>query len=114
MPKTKRKKDNNNPLNFNTDWQYAAAPENTDHIELKQRYDLFINGKFTPPSKGKYFKTINPSSEQKIADVAEATKEDVFGVKKGVIALSDTMHLEHVTIEIEYESEDCRQRSESD
>lgn len=65
------------PLDFQTGWTYAPAPEGTEHIELKDRYDLFINGKFVKPSKEKYFKTINPATEEKIADVAEATSEDV-------------------------------------
>src|SRR6187549_1056971 len=65
------------PLDFQTGWTYAPAPEGTEHIELKERYDLFINGKFVKPSKEKYFKTINPATEEKIADVAEATSEDV-------------------------------------
>src|SRR4051812_13115694 len=63
-------------LNFSTDWTYAPAPE-TAKVEIKPRYDLFINGKFTPPVKGKYFETINPANEKKIAEVAEATGEDV-------------------------------------
>ena len=66
-----------NSLEFNTGWTYAPAPESKDHVELKERYELFINGKFVKPSKEKYFKTINPATEEKIADVAEATSEDV-------------------------------------
>lgn len=58
-------------------WELSPAPESTGHIELKKKYDLFINGKFVPPVKGKYFATINPANEKKIADVAEATPEDV-------------------------------------
>jgi aldehyde dehydrogenase (NAD+) len=38
---------------------------------------LFINGKFVPPTKGKYFDTINPANEKKIAEIASATSEDV-------------------------------------
>ena len=64
-------------LEFNADWSYAPAPESKDHIQLKDRYDLFIDGKFAKPAKGKYFKTINPANEQTIAEVADASKEDV-------------------------------------
>ncbi len=64
-------------LNFNTKWNYAPAHESADHIQLKSHYDLFINGKFTAPSSGKYFDTISPSSEKKIADVADANAADV-------------------------------------
>ncbi len=58
-------------------WDYGSALESTDHIQLKNRYDLFINGEFVPAVNGKYFNTINPSNERKIAEVAEANKEDV-------------------------------------
>ena len=38
---------------------------------------MFINGEFVPSSDGKYFDTINPSNEKKIAEVAEAGKADI-------------------------------------
>jgi len=63
-------------LNFSTDWSYAPAPESVKP-EIKPRYDLFINGKFTPPVKGKYFDTINPATEKKLSEVAAASAEDV-------------------------------------
>lgn len=62
---------------FKASWSYNEAPESTDHIQLKKKYDLYINGKFSEPIKGKYFDTINPSTNEKIASVAEATFEDV-------------------------------------
>lgn len=64
-------------LNFNTDWKYEPAPESTSHVSLKESYDLFIGGEFVEPTKGKYFDTINPSNEKKLASVAEAGQEDV-------------------------------------
>jgi aldehyde dehydrogenase (NAD+) len=63
-------------LRFDTKWKYAPAPE-TSKVKIEPRYDLFINGKFVPPAKGKYFATINPANEKKIAEVAEGTEEDV-------------------------------------
>lgn len=62
---------------FFTDWKYAPAPESTDHVKLNKQYDLFINGKFVKPNSKKYFPTINPATEEKIADVAEANEKDV-------------------------------------
>ena len=61
-------------IKFDTDWTYAPAPESKDHIRLEEKYDLFIDGKFTPPSSGKYFETINPATrveyiEQKAAQI---------------------------------------------
>ncbi|MCP4911294.1 MAG: aldehyde dehydrogenase family protein [Bacteroidetes bacterium] len=58
-------------------WNLSPAPESTDHIQLKKRYEHFINGKFVKPVKGKYFATINPATEVKLAEVAEGTIEDV-------------------------------------
>jgi aldehyde dehydrogenase (NAD+) len=64
-------------LKFNVGWEYAPAPESASHIKLKDRYDLFINGKFIRPSSGKYFDTINPATEAKLSEVAEANTADV-------------------------------------
>ena len=64
-------------LNFKTDWKYAPAPESADHVKLKPRYDLFIGGAWVKPSQGKYFGTINPATEKVLAEVAEASAEDV-------------------------------------
>ena len=58
-------------------WQYAVAPESKDHIQLKSQYDLFINGKFVKPNSKKYFDSINPSTEEKIAEVALSNEKDV-------------------------------------
>ena len=78
-------------LNFGTDWTYAPAPESTSHVRLKDRYDLFIDGRFVPPVKGKYFDTINPSNEKKIAQVALATGEDVDRAVKAARRAHDTV-----------------------
>lgn len=64
-------------LQFNTGWPYAPAPESKSHIKLKDQYDLFIGGKFVKPSSGKYFDTINPATEEKLASVADASTSDV-------------------------------------
>lgn len=64
-------------LEFFSDWKYAPAPESTDHIRLQKQYELFINGKFVKPGSGKYFDTINPATEEKIASIAEASEKDV-------------------------------------
>ncbi|MBK9285945.1 MAG: aldehyde dehydrogenase family protein [Sphingobacteriaceae bacterium] len=58
-------------------WAYAPAPESKEHIQIKNRYDLFINGKWVKPSSGKYYDTINPATEEKISSVAEANEKDV-------------------------------------
>lgn len=58
-------------------FDFSPAPESAGHIQLKDQYDLFINGKWTKPKSGKYFKTINPSNEKVIAKVANANEVDV-------------------------------------
>src|SRR5919198_2967187 len=60
-----------------TPWQYAPAPESREIISLAERYGLFIGGKFVESLSGRYFDTINPSNEEKLAEVAEAGPEDV-------------------------------------
>ena len=63
-------------LSFGSRWEYTPAPE-TVPVKIDARYDLFINGKFTPPQSGQYFSTINPATEKPLAEVAEAGAADV-------------------------------------
>src|SRR5580693_5696510 len=66
-----------NALDFGRAWEYAPAPEATDHVTIAPRQELFIGGKWTAPRSGKYFDTISPSTEDKLAEVAEADERDV-------------------------------------
>jgi aldehyde dehydrogenase (NAD+) len=63
-------------LNFGDLWPYEPAPESADS-GIQKRYDLFIGGKFVAPRKAKYFDSINPATEEKISEIAQAGKEDV-------------------------------------
>ena len=65
------------PLAFSGKWDLDPAPESTDHISIKDRYGLFINGKFKNPSSGNYFPSINPATEEKLSMIAEANDKDV-------------------------------------
>jgi aldehyde dehydrogenase (NAD+) len=58
-------------------WEYAPAPESRDIVRLRDRYDLFVGGQFVEPKSGRYFATIDPSTEETLAEVAEAGPEDV-------------------------------------
>lgn len=78
----KRTVKQNTKLKFDTAWQYSAAPETPDHIVLADKYGLFINGKFVAPQSKKYFDTINPAKETRIASVAEASQADVDAAVK--------------------------------
>lgn len=89
MATKKNKKDLS--LDFTGGWTYAPAPESADHVELKSKYDLFINGKFTASQSGKYFATINPAKEIRIADIAEANAEDVNLAVKSARKAYDTV-----------------------
>jgi len=64
-------------LNLGGGMDFAPAPESNSHIEFKKKYELFIGGEFVAPAKGKYFPTINPATEEKIADIAKADASDV-------------------------------------
>jgi aldehyde dehydrogenase (NAD+) len=58
-------------------WEYASAPESTDIVHLRDRYGLFIGGDFVDAKSGRTFTTISPSTEEPLAEVAEAGPEDV-------------------------------------
>ena len=58
-------------------WTYASAPESKDIVRLEDRYGLFVGGEFVEPKSGRWFTTIDPSSEEPLAEVAEAGVEDV-------------------------------------
>ena len=45
-------------------------------VDIKSSYGLFINGEFVDGG-GKSFKTISPSTEEVLAEVAEADEKDV-------------------------------------
>jgi aldehyde dehydrogenase (NAD+) len=60
-----------------TAWDYAPAPEARDIVRLEQRYGLFVGGEFVEPHSGDYFATVDPSTEEPLAEVAQAGPEDV-------------------------------------
>ena len=53
---------------------------------LDARYDLYINGQWVPASDGKVFTAYNPATGEKLAECAEATKEDVDAAVKAAWA----------------------------
>jgi aldehyde dehydrogenase (NAD+) len=64
-------------LVFGNKWDYAPAPETFDYIKIAPRHELFIDGKFTAPSTGKYFPSINPATEETLTEIALAGQADV-------------------------------------
>jgi aldehyde dehydrogenase (NAD+) len=58
-------------------WDYSPAPEATDHVRLEERYGLFVDGEFKDPSDGRYEPTINPATEEPIAEIGWAGPADI-------------------------------------
>ncbi len=70
-------KSNTIKLKFDSARKLAPAPESKSAAKINPRYDLFINGKFEKPGSKKYFATINPATEEKLSEVADANAADV-------------------------------------
>ncbi|MDQ1709806.1 MAG: aldehyde dehydrogenase [Frankiaceae bacterium] len=58
-------------------WDYAPAPESRDMVSLRSSYGLFINGEWSDPVDGDAFKTVNPATEEVLAEVSSAGERDV-------------------------------------
>lgn len=71
-----------NRLDFSNGWSYAPAPESTGHINIREKYGHFINGKFVEPTEGEYFDTVNPATEEKLAEVTNGSHADVDAAVK--------------------------------
>ena len=60
-----------------TEWNYSPSLESIEHINLRKRYDLYIDGEWVKPSSNNYFETTNPANENVLAEIAQANEEDV-------------------------------------
>ncbi|MFE9683595.1 aldehyde dehydrogenase family protein [Streptomyces sp. NPDC006285] len=58
-------------------FEYAPAPESRSVVDVAPSYGLFIDGEFTEAADGKVFKTVSPSTEEVLSEVARAGTEDV-------------------------------------
>jgi aldehyde dehydrogenase (NAD+) len=58
-------------------WNYAPAPQEQGIVTIAPSYGLFVNGEFTPAADGRTFTTVNPASEEPLAEVALAGEADV-------------------------------------
>jgi len=58
-------------------FEYASAPESRDIVRLEERYSLFVGGEFVEPRSGEFQPTLNPATEEPLAEVAFAGEEDV-------------------------------------
>ncbi len=58
-------------------WEYAPAPESTDHVQIRREYGLFIGNEFSAAKPRKTFEVLNPATEEPLARVARASRADV-------------------------------------
>jgi aldehyde dehydrogenase (NAD+) len=56
-------------------WEYAAAPESREIVTLRERYGHFVGGEWIEPKET--YTTIDPASEEPLAEVGQATDEEV-------------------------------------
>src|SRR4051794_30823075 len=58
-------------------FEYAPAPEATDHVRIASRYALFMGGGSVRAHSRRRFPTVNPATEETLSEVAEADEADV-------------------------------------
>ncbi|WP_324789243.1 aldehyde dehydrogenase family protein [Streptomyces sp. H51] len=56
---------------------YAPAPESRAIVDIAPSYGLFIDGEFAEAADGRVFKTVSPSTEEVLSEVAQAGEADV-------------------------------------
>ena len=59
------------------DWTYAPSRENPDLVTIDDRYGLFIDGDFFKPASSQWFTTLDPATEEPLAEVAVAGEKDI-------------------------------------
>jgi aldehyde dehydrogenase (NAD+) len=57
-------------------WEYVPAPESRDIANLKPDYRMFVDGQFVEGA-GEPLKTVNPATEEVLAEVSTAAPSDV-------------------------------------
>ena len=57
-------------------FDYAPAPESRAIVDIRPSYGLFIGGEFVPATGGT-FKSVNPATEEVLAEIGEASAADV-------------------------------------
>ncbi|HET8813265.1 MAG TPA: aldehyde dehydrogenase family protein [Gaiella sp.] len=58
-------------------WDYAPSLEGREIVSLERRYGLYIGGKHISPKSRSWFTTISPSTEEPLAEIAQAGQKDV-------------------------------------
>ena len=62
--------------------EYGPAPEAADHARAwigarGPKFGLFIDGAWSEPAESEFFPTLNPSNEQRLAEIAQGSNADV-------------------------------------
>src|SRR5262245_23221193 len=60
-----------------TSFEYAPAPESRAIVDIRSSYGLFIDGEFVDGRSSQTRKTVNPATEEVLAEVVEADAADV-------------------------------------
>src|SRR5215207_8384242 len=63
-------------------FEYAPAPESRAIVDIASSYGLFIGGELVEPIDGTPFKTVNPATEEVLAEVVAAGPIDVDAAVK--------------------------------
>src|SRR6476469_9599323 len=58
-------------------FDYAPPPESRSVVDIAPSYGLFIDGEFVEAADGKVFKTVSPSTEEVLSEIAQAGEADV-------------------------------------
>jgi aldehyde dehydrogenase (NAD+) len=58
-------------------FEYATSRESRELVTLEPRYGLYIAGEFVEPRSGEWMQTLDPATEEPLAEVAQASSEDV-------------------------------------
>jgi aldehyde dehydrogenase (NAD+) len=58
-------------------FEYAPAPESRSIVDIKSSYGLFVDGSFVEPVDGSPIKSVNPATEEVLAEVVDAGPADV-------------------------------------
>ncbi|MFI6981747.1 aldehyde dehydrogenase family protein [Embleya sp. NPDC050154] len=58
-------------------FEYAPAPESRAIVDIAPAYGLFIDGKFADAADGGRLKTVNPATEEVLAEIAVGGEADV-------------------------------------
>ena len=72
-------------------WEYAPAPQERDVVTIAPSYGLFVNGEFVPAADGRTFATVNPATEEPLAEIALAGEPDVDRAVRAARAAFDSV-----------------------